>query len=195
MWPWGHLAVAYLSYAAVVRLRGCRQRLWPLVAVAVGSQLPDLVDKLLAWRFAILPSGRSLMHSLFTALVVVTVSYWIGQRVHRQEVAVGLGIGMVSHSLVDLGPGVVIGLLQGQWGQLQWTTYLLWPLLAAPPYPNDSSFTQHFSAFTMDPYVVFQFGLLAVAVAVWLRSDAPGYGTVHHRVREWLDRGDPDTPR
>lgn len=173
MWPWGHLAVAYLSYVGIVRLRGHRQRLLPLVAVVVGSQLPDLVDKPFAWTFAMLPSGRSLMHSLFTALVVVMVTYWVSRRFQREDIATALGVGMVSHSLVDLGPGVVIGLLQGQWGQLQWTTYLLWPLLATPSYPNDHSFMQHFLAFTLDPYVVFQFGLFAVAVVVWLRSDAP----------------------
>lgn len=193
MWPWGHLAVAYLAYVAIVRLRGGEQRVWALVAVAVGSQLPDLVDKPLAWTFAVLPSGRSLMHSLVTAVVVVTVTYWVIQYVQREGIAVGLGIGMVSHNVVDLGPSVVVGLLQGQWGQLRWTTYLLWPLLAAPPYPHDSSFLQHFAAFTLDPYVGFQFGLFAVAVVVWLQSDTPPLGTIQRSVREWLDREQPDT--
>ncbi|QLH76864.1 metal-dependent hydrolase [Halosimplex rubrum] len=183
MWPWGHLAVAYLSYVAIVRLRGHRQRLWPLVAVAVGSQLPDLVDKPLAWTFAVLPSGRTLMHSFFAALVMVTVTYWVSRRIQRQEVTVGLGVGMVSHSLVDLGPGVVFGLLQGQWDQLQWTTYLLWPLLAAPPYPNDSSFMEHLTTFTLNSYLIFQFGLLVVAVVVWLRSDTLGLKTIRRSIR------------
>ena len=111
MWPWGHFAVAYLSYVAIVRMRGGEQRLWPLVAVAFGSQLPDLVDKPLAWTFAVLPSGRSLMHSLFAALVVVAVAYWVARRIQREEIAVALGVGTVSHSLSDLGPDVVFGLL------------------------------------------------------------------------------------
>ncbi|WP_246988343.1 metal-dependent hydrolase [Halorientalis marina] len=187
MWPWGHLAVAYLSYVAIVRLRGDEQRWWPLISVVLGSQLPDLVDKPLAWTFAVLPSGRSLMHSLFTALAVVAVTYWITRRIQREEVAVTLGVGIVSHNLVDLGPDVVIGLLQGQWGQIQWTTYLLWPLLAAPPYSNDSSFAQHFLAFTLDPYVSFQFGLFVVAIVVWVKSGTLGIGAVQRSVRDRLD--------
>lgn len=97
MWPWGHAAVAYLTYVALVRLRGHEQRLWPL--------------------------------------------------------------------------------------------------LPAPPYPNDSSFVQHFLAFTLDPYVLFQFALFAVAVAVWLRSGAPGFGTGHRSVRKWLQQYSPDIQR
>jgi|AntDeeMetagen192_2_1112575.scaffolds.fasta_scaffold03021_4 membrane-bound metal-dependent hydrolase YbcI (DUF457 family) len=194
MWPWGHFAVAYLSYVAIVRMRGGEQRLWPLVAVAFGSQLPDLVDKPLAWTFAVLPSGRSLMHSLFAALVVVAVAYWVARRIQREEIAVALGVGTVSHSLSDLGPDVVFGLLQGQWAQLEWTTYLLWPLLSVPPYPSDNSFLEHFLAFTLDPYVLFQFGLFVVAVVVWLRSGAPGFGTVRRGVRDFLDDSHPNAP-
>lgn len=184
MWPWGHVAVAYLLYVAVIRFRGHKQQLWPLVAVTVGSQLPDLVDKPLAWTFAVLPSGRSLMHSLFTVAAVVAVIYWVSQYVQREGVAAGLSVGIVSHSLIDIGPDVMIGLLQGQWGQLQWTTYLVWPLLGAPPYPNDSSFIEHLSAFTVDPYVLFQFGLFALAVTVLLKSKPPIFGTVLRNFRD-----------
>ena len=187
MWPWGHLAVAYLCYIAVVRLRGKGEQTLPiLVAVALGSQFPDLVDKPLAWSFTLLPSGRSFAHSLLTAALVLGIVYWLARRHQRDEVAVAFGISYLSHSLVDLGPEVVVGLLQGDLSYLQWTTYLLWPLLPAPPYPSDSSFLEHFLAFNFDPYVLTQFGLFGVALAVWLATGAPGVVALRQGVRKLL---------
>lgn len=173
MWPWGHLAVAYLLYAMIVRLRGNRQQLLPLVAVIFGSQLPDLVDKPLAWTFAILPNARSLMHSFITIMLVLIVSYWVSQRFQREDIVFGLGVGMVSHILMDPDPSVVVGLLQGEWEQLQWMTYVLWPLLPEPPYSPDLSFMRVFSAFRFGLFELFEFVLFAAAVIVWLRSNTP----------------------
>jgi hypothetical protein len=171
MWPWGHLAVGYLCYVVSLRVRGTGERtLTALAAVAVGTQFPDLVDKPLAWTFAILPSGRSLAHSLITATLVLGVLYWVAKRRGSgEEETVAFGVGYVSHSLADLGPDVVFGLLRGDWSQLEWTTYLLWPLLPSPPYPRDDSFLEHFADFTLSPYVLFQFVLLGlvVGVGVW----------------------------
>ncbi len=178
MWPWGHIAVAYLLYAGIVQLRGQQERLFPLVAVIIGSQLPDLIDKPLAWTFSILPAGRSLMHSILTSLLVVTVAYWIGSRCQREDIAAGFGIGVVSHVLVDPSPSVVVGLLQGEWGQLQWVRYLLWPLLSPPPYPTDQSFLQVFLDFRLGFFEIFEFVLFAVAVIVWFRSGATGYRAI-----------------
>lgn len=190
MWPWGHLAVGYLCYVFSIRVRGRgEQTLFTLLAVTFGSQFPDLIDKPLAWSFALLPSGRSLAHSLLTAAVVIGIAYWVGRRVHRVEPVVAFGIGYLSHSLVDLGPEVVGGLLQGDLGQLQWTTYLLWPLLASPPYPNDSSFLAHFTAFSFDPYVIAQFILVGVALGVWVGTGMPGVTAVRKRVYPRLRPG------
>ena len=41
-----------------------------MLALAIGTQLPDLIDKPLTYQFAVLPSGRSLGHSLFFAAVL-----------------------------------------------------------------------------------------------------------------------------
>lgn len=175
MWPWGHLAIGYLVYVAISESRDWDAQTGLVVAaVALGTQFPDLVDKPLAWTFAVLPSGRSLAHSLITATLVIALVYHVAAQRNHRNAARAFAIGYVSHCLADLGPGVVAGLLRGDWSQLQWTTYLLWPLYPAPPYPHDGSFTEHFLAFTVDPYVLSQFGLLAVAVAVWGASGAPG---------------------
>lgn len=189
MWPWGHLAVGYLTYVAVIAL--CdhgEQRTGTLTAVVIGTQFPDLIDKPLAWSLGLLPSGRSLAHSLLIAVVVLPAVYRLSRRRGHGEAAVAFGVGYVTHSLVDLGPGVVWGLLRGHLHQLQWTTYLVWPVLAAPPYPHDSSFGSHISAFALDPYVLFQFGLFGVAVMVWLASGAPGLSPARQRLLDWLPR-------
>ncbi len=47
MWPVGHLAVAYLSYQGLQGVRGTGpSAAGATLALAVGSQLPDLVDEL-----------------------------------------------------------------------------------------------------------------------------------------------------
>lgn len=190
MWPWGHLAVGYLCYVAVTRARdGSEQMPLALVALAVGSQFPDLIDKPLAWSLAVLPSGRSLAHSLLVAAVVLGVAYRMVRRRSREEVVAAFGVGWVAHSLADLGPEVVSGLLRGDLEQLTWTTYLLWPVLPSPPYPMDSSFAEHFAAFAFEPYVLAQFGLLGVATAVWMWTGAVGVGVVREGVEERLKRG------
>lgn len=187
MWPWGHLAVAYLSYVGWTERRSDRQQTPDgVLAVAFGSQFPDLIDKPLAWGFALLPSGRSLAHSLVTAAVMIGIAYWLGQRVDRTDAPIAFAIGYLSHVFVDLSPETVWGLVRGDVSQLVWTTYLLWPVLPAPPYPNDSSFVAQFEALGAEPYVGVQFGLLGVAVAVWVASGTPGAGAVRRRVRRRL---------
>lgn len=91
-------------------------------------------------------------------------------------------IGAVSHSLSDLGLRVVAGLLQGDPSQLTWTMYLLWPVLASPPYPSDNPFVVHFTDFVLTPYMDAQFLLFAVAMAFWLRDGRPAAGAVRRRV-------------
>lgn len=187
MWPWGHLAVAYLCYVALLRLdvrgRG-KQTASTLIAVAVGSQFPDLVDKPLAWSFALLPSGRSLAHSLLTAAIVLTLLYRVSRRLDREPIVVAFGTGWIAHSLSDLGPDVILGLLSGDASQLQWTTYLLWPLFRAPPYPHDDSFIGHFTRIALDSYMGFQVALLGIAVAIWILAGTPGLRETYFWIRE-----------
>lgn len=183
MWPWGHLAIAYLCYVAYARATGRPQRALPAIAVAFGSQFPDLIDKPLAWTVTVLPSGRSLAHSLFTAAVVLLVADRVSQRFKRRDATVAFAIGYLTHTVSDLGPTVISGLLVGDWSQLQWTTYLVWPLLPSPPYPSDSSFVAHFAALSLDPFLTAQFLLFGVATAVWLGSGAPGARATYAVVR------------
>lgn len=174
MWPWGHLAVAYLLFVGYTEIRtDATQTAATVGAVVLGSQLPDLVDKTFAWAVPILPSGRSLGHSLVVVTICLLVLAWLVPRAYRKTVP-AFGIGMVSHAIVDLGLGTVTGVLAGDFTELQWTTYLVWPLLAPPPYPNDESFSHHVQQLYAGPFQPFSVALFGLAVAVWIHSGAPG---------------------
>jgi hypothetical protein len=143
MWPWGHAAVGYLVYAVVRRAGGEE---WPpddatAIALAVGTQLPDLVDKPLAWSFGVLPSGRSLAHSLLVGGLLVAVVVALARRYGRHERAGAFAVGYYAHLFGDaLGPLTSL--------DVEFLTFLAWPVLAPPPYENDSSFAEHLAALT-----------------------------------------------
>jgi hypothetical protein len=134
MLPWTHAAFGYLLLLLVAAVLGRQLSRAELAAVIVGTQLPDIVDKPLAWWFDVLPSGRSLAHSLIVAvpLSVVVLAYaW-----HRShpEVGVAFGLGYASHLIGDTYLAVIY------WRPEEFT-YLLWPLLPAYPYDDFVGFT------------------------------------------------------
>ena len=133
MFPWTHAAFGYALFLIVAGglvALGVRGRIsrTELLAVLAGTQLPDLVDKPLAWYFAVIPSGRSLAHSLVVAVPVclaVLVVAWY--RTHP-EVGLAFAVGYASHLFGD----VYVALYYWRVEEL---TFLLWPVL--PPYPYD----------------------------------------------------------
>lgn len=186
MWPWGHLAVGYLGYVAWVRLQSTDQDPLAIVAVAVGTQFPDLIDKPFAWTIPVLPSGRSLAHSALTASLVLLAVHRVSQRFNQQKTAVAFAIGYLTHIFGDLGPDTILGLLAGDLSHLQWTTYLLWPLLPAPPYPNDSSLREHLLAFSLDSFVATQLALTGIAALIWLSTGQPGLNRVRALTKQLI---------
>jgi hypothetical protein len=157
MWPWGHLGVAYLAYRLGLRPDDRQVHGLPAIAAVVGSQIPDLVDKPLAWWGTVLPTGRSLAHSGLTWLVVTIALLAILAR-HRRTVVLAFSIGYGIHLLTD-GLYPAIG---AEWGQL---TYLLWPVLPSPEYSTAQSFLAHFAQFRFASTTLFEFGLFAIALA------------------------------
>jgi len=163
MWPWAHAAVGYLLYATYAYRRGLPLRGLPVVAAVIATQGPDLLDKPLAWTFAILPTGRSLGHSLlFAALLAAVGWYALARRFGRPNIAVGAAVGYLSHLPAD-GLGAI---LAGRWADL---SYLAWPLLPLPEYDLAPSFAAHFAAFELSTLTLVGFGLTVLAVLVWLR--------------------------
>ncbi|WP_256687934.1 metal-dependent hydrolase [Halococcus qingdaonensis] len=172
MWPWGHLAVGYLVYTALSRWRfGRAPSAGAAVAVAVGTQFPDLVDKPLAWTFHVLPSGRSFAHSLLTAAIVCTLVYAYARRHGLTRPALAFAVGYVTHPFADaLSP-----LLAGEYAYVR---YLGWPVLDQPAYDTSMGFAIHLLDFELTPLVAFEFLLVALAVLAWLRDGRPGLGAL-----------------
>lgn len=177
MWPWAHLAVGYLLYSLYCRARGRVPTGYPVLALAVGTQFPDLVDKPLAWRFGVLPSGLSLAHSLLFALPFVAVVGLVALRYGSTSVATGFAVGYLSHLPAD----VVYPLLLDRNVDPR---FLLWPLYPAVDPERVGLFanvTMYFSRYVellLTPlgllFALAEVGLVLSAVALWVRDGAPG---------------------
>ncbi|MFB6150496.1 MAG: metal-dependent hydrolase [Haloarculaceae archaeon] len=111
MWPWEHLAVGFLLYWVLVRLRADRSRVGDgaAVAVAVGTQFPDLVDKPMAWVFGVFPSGVSVAHSVFVATALSVTAVAVARARGSADVGTAFAVGYLSHLPADLLYPVLIG--------------------------------------------------------------------------------------
>ena len=175
MWPWGHLAVGYLVYAGVLdrRFRRSPGGLAVLV-VAIATQLPDLVDKPLAWRLGVIPHGRSLAHSVLVATVVILVVWWVLRSAGRGDLAVAFGVGYASHLAAD----AIRPALAGEWAQL---AFLGWPLFALPPDADTTGVVAYFvtlarelAAGEVSWFFLAQLALVVLAAASWAAHGYPG---------------------
>ncbi|WP_049922681.1 metal-dependent hydrolase [Halopiger djelfimassiliensis] len=181
MWPWGHFAVAYLLYTAYTyRTLDRPPRALPAVAVAVGSQFPDLIDKPLAWSFGVLPGGRTFTHSLFVAALLVPAVYTVTTRLGRRQIGLAFLVGHLSHLVADLPLSALRGDVSG-------AAYLLWPAVEQPSETSvDGIIDAILHYYSMGPYETFQFGLFAAAVLLWIRHGMPGlrvpYTVLEHRL-------------
>jgi len=191
MWPWGHLAVGYIAYAAYTRYRHDEHpRAVPVVALAVGTQLPDLIDKPLAYSVGALPEGRSLAHSLVVAVPVCLLALAFARRETgwRSGAGVAVAIGYGTH----LFGGSVRELATLDLDAL---SFLAWPILAAPDYET-GSFDGHLEQFVesasrLGAGELTPFGaewlLFALMVGLWLWHRAPPIGAVLTALRDGTD--------
>lgn len=163
MFPWTHFGFGYALFVLVVlarRVRGTRSRRSgvaravnsraELLALAVGTQLPDLIDKPLAWALLVLPGGRSMAHSLVFAVPLVALGWLLARRWAHPEVAGAFALGYASHLVGDVYIAVAF------WRTEEFT-FLLWPLF--PAYPYDEGFAGFLTGFTLSRPVLA--GLLA----------------------------------
>jgi membrane-bound metal-dependent hydrolase YbcI (DUF457 family) len=127
MWPWEHLAVGYIIYSLLGRLRWLqRPDAATTVAVSVGTQFPDLVDKPLAWILRALPAGQSLAHSLLVAVPVCVTVLLLFRRWGQSPAGLAFVVGYLSHLPADV---VYRWLVRGD---LE-AAFLLWPLFRVEP--------------------------------------------------------------
>jgi membrane-bound metal-dependent hydrolase YbcI (DUF457 family) len=176
MWPWGHLAVGYLVYAFVRRRSGKYPTEAGTVALAVGTQFPDLVDKPLAWSLGVLPNGRSLAHSLVIACVLWIVILGVARRAGHWEVSSAFVVGYAAHILADAVHPVVTGNLAD-------LAFLAWPLLPPVVYDNPRSIVGHFLGLEPTAFLLFESILVVVALARWFRDGTPGIAALRGVLR------------
>jgi len=180
VWPWEHLALGYALYSVVRRVStGERPGDTDTLVLAVATQIPDVVDKPLAWSLGLLPSGLSLGHSVFLGAPI-----WVGTLVvarwrNRVDLGQAFVVGYASHLLGD----VVYFLLTN--GRLSYE-FLLWPLVSQPATEPTTVLVQlaalvaSFREFLTTPrgqfYLLFEFAFLSGTVLLWTLDGFPGVG-------------------
>ncbi len=177
MWPWEHLAVGYLLCSACFRLAGRRVDAPAALALAVGTQFPDLVDKPLAWSFGVLPSGVSLAHSVLVAPIVALIVALLARRAGHAPVGVAFAVGYLSHLPADLVYPLLVG------GPIVPQAFL-WPLVVVPSSASGSllttvlMFAERSAVVAAGPrgalYLGIELLLLSGATALWIADGRPG---------------------
>lgn len=180
MWPWEHLAVGYLAYSAWCRWRSGDPPSSPaaVVALVIGTQFADLVDKPLGWGLGVLPAGTSLGHSVLFAVPLTVLVAALARQGGRPAVGPAFGIGYLLHLPADALYGAVIYQTAVDPGQF------LWPLVAAPEpdriglITNVAYYLDKYVAVLSTPagqaYILAEALLLIGAFAVWLADGSPG---------------------
>jgi len=165
MWPWGHLGLGYLLAVPLLERYGLDGDYVALAVLAAGTQLPDLVDKPLAWTFGVLPYGRAVMHSL---VVVAIAAVALSALSVPGRVRVPLLAGWVSHLAGD----AVYPLAEGAVGEV---TFLAYPLVALPEPGGDYGVVSYFRHLSLTGETALEVSLFVAAGAAFA-------------VREWRSR-------
>lgn len=181
MLPWDHLAIGYIAYSLLLRLLGDRPTDEGWLAVVIGSQFPDLIDKPLSWTVSALPSGTSLAHSLLVAVPSVTILTVLAARYGRGRTAVGFGVAYLLHLPADLlyGP-----LIRGNLTRLDYGV-LLWPLVSQPVGQTSDGlltttlyYLSRYYVYLQSPeaivYVLLEVALIGGALWLWIVDGRPG---------------------
>lgn len=177
--PWGHAAVGYLCMSLAVRYR---YRVPPhgpaAIAVAIGTQLPDLIDKPLAWTFGPIPSGRSLAHSLVFLAGLSAIVWVLTTRYDRRLEGSAFIGSYLSHLLADMLPAA----LAGEWAKLG---AVLWPITPVYRYTDelDRSIIRFFLDLVPAALVSLELGITVVALALWISDGGPSIRTTLRAVR------------
>lgn len=171
MLPWGHAALGYLLYHALLRLDAPARRPGDAatLALGVGTQFPDLIDKPGAWTLGVVPSGRSVGHAL-PVVVPLLVVLWLVASPARRGLVVAFAVGVGSHLVGD---SWVLA-LRGDFGDL---SFLLWPVLPVEP-EHGLGFVEFFLSLTLTPPIVVGLVVTAIGLAVWNRDGRPGIALV-----------------
>lgn len=166
MLPPGHLVVGYLPYSLARRLRGRRPTTPATLLLVLGTQLPDLIDKTFRWIVPVLPSGRSLGHSLLVLAILSVPLFALAHRRGRLRRWIAFAFGVASHQLVDAAHPVWLGVPRD-------ARFLAWPLTSPVYYADDSLWLQ-LRQFELTWAVTLQLLAGLTVIGLWLTDGAPG---------------------
>lgn len=188
MWPWEHLAFGYLLYSATTHAaNGEPPDGRAALALALATQVPDLVDKPLAWSFGVFPVGYAVAHS---ALVVVPTLVAVGVLLERRGVDRDLlsayAVGHLSHLVGDL----VYPVLEGRPLPL---ARVLWPLssyrgpseetgVLAHVLRYGNEYVHRLLALHPSPLLLVEVGLMIGVVVLWVSDGLPGLRAAYELV-------------
>jgi len=191
MWPWEHAAVGYVCYSIANRLLAGRPpEGGPVLALALGTQFPDLVDKPLSWGLELFPTGYAVGHSALVAVPAGVALVAAAVRRGRGRVATAFVFGYWSHLVADLFSPLRTGDGVG-WDRV------LWPVVERQPYGDDLGlgrgllylleYLADVGRSDLQTLLVVHLGLTALTVALWLCDGAPGLDVLGARAR-WVAR-------
>ena len=186
MWPWDHLAVGYLVVSLWRRHRSGRPpREAEAVAVVIGSQLPDLIDKPLGWGTTLLPTGHSFAHSLSVAVPTAVIAYLLADRFGRADVGVAFSLAYLSHLPGDVFYPMVLGDSPN-------LSFLFWPFVDVPASQTDAlagrviELFVEFVEFLATPnglaFLAVEMTLLFVTFLMWRQDGWPGLGAIRRAI-------------
>lgn len=178
MWPWEHTLFAYLVNSLATHLSiGEPPQDGPVIALVLGSVLPDVIDKPLAWQFGIVKSGYAIAHSIFVAIPFNLCVMVVGVKFGKPRVAIAFSLGYLLHLLGDVFPSFLAT------GKLQWQQ-ITWPIGRRRPDPYESSiggfienFTEYFErliSFELNAPIIIGIGTTIVGIALWVYDGTPG---------------------
>ena len=168
MWPLGHVAIGYLLYSGSTRWRfETPPEPIAVFVVVFGSLFPDLIDKPLSWYGGVLPTGRTLAHSLVVLIPLCIALYLVFRQRDRPELAIAFAIGAISHAIVDAIPSL--------WNPDFVPTFLLYPLIEVEPYEEGPpAVTAMLVDQLTSPWFHLEFVLAIMAFILWRRDGYPG---------------------
>lgn len=187
MWPWSHLAVGYVAFSLFVRFGlGRRPSGHAALVLALATQLPDLIDKPLAWQFGLLSNGIGVAHSLLVGVPVAIALGIVLWASGRRELAGAFTIGYGSHVFGDL-------LFTALFSWPPFLPAFLWPLYVTPAPASPGFGTKvwnlllHSQALlgssTGKMYFLLVAVLLLATLTLWVYDGTPGLGPVRALVR------------
>lgn len=193
MWPWEHVLFAYVCYSTYVHARyRTRPDDTPVVALAFGAVLPDLIDKPLAWEFGVVGTGYAAAHSVFIGVPAALLVYGIARRRGAGAVGGAFAAGYVLHLVGDV---LLASLSRGRLD----LSPVLWPVagrtspreqtsLLDGVYSLLTEYAANLATMELTTVVALQLGSVVFGGILWLLDGRPGLTVVTALVRRAFSR-------